>query len=219
MFHPLFSLRLFYVEVFSHLQLELAKVVAGSILLRACRMIGPGDYLKSENTKASSKESKLDADPFLVGEAREHLVGANVLGEFFVADFSKLKIKTSNLVSSKVGSKSDVDSAAAVRNAPLGMVVQLVSAHTNALNESVGLFKAGELKLFLKVIEVLGLFPPGVSTASNDVGNHVLVHFNELSCTVLVELGVSNLKVCVILVSKRSVRKLHEFLLLSSEGH
>jgi len=88
MIHPLFSLRLFDTEVFSHLQLELAEVVAGSILLWACRIIGSGNDLESENTEASSKKSKFDADPFLVSKAGEHLEGADILGEFFVADFS-----------------------------------------------------------------------------------------------------------------------------------
>lgn len=140
------------------------------------RVIGTGPQSVEENSGDKGAEENSEGGPLRRGDKGVHTEAASDEVLTIVHGFSKLEIKSGDLVAGKVGCQSNVDGLASVGKAPLGVVIFLVGELDDSLAESLSLLHAGEFKGLFHPVEVFGGDPAVAATSIHNVFNNDLVH-------------------------------------------
>lgn len=116
-----------------------------------------------------------------------HLESLCCDGVLFVKDLSQLEVKTGHLVVSEVTCQFNVDLATAIAGLPFGMMINLLCLDTNCLNKCSSLLKRSKIKRLLKPVVVSSVLPTRVTTATDNILDHILVHIYQFLSALLVK--------------------------------
>lgn len=159
--------------------------------------LDPDRHQEVEGHEADDEH--LPADQGLARQ--EGILAVPLLGDgvLLVHVLGQLEVEERHFVQGEVRGQGHVDGAAAVRDAPLGVVVLLGAELANILDEVLSLESAGERERLLEVCEISSGLPAVDAAALDDVGDAVLVHLLQL-------LGAARVELLEFLLENRDLR-------------